>query len=100
MRTKAQTAVQSTPATAPSADVEEPGEIKTDTAVQVNTTAESSEEPHKALDELQAQFDKYKSEQSTKYEQGVMKVNSANVSLSDITSTKTCLTDLPFNRSS
>jgi len=61
------------------ADEKEPGEIKDIPASTDEATADAGGESQKALDELQAQFDKYKSEQSTKYEQGVMKVNSANV---------------------
>lgn len=62
------------------ASAEEPGEIKDEGVAPAIEAAETGGEPQKALDELQAQFDRYKSEQSTKYEQGVMKVNSANVS--------------------
>ena len=57
----------------------EPGEIKPE-AVPTNTTSEETNpDSQKAFEKLQAQFDQYKTEQSTKYEQGVMKVNSANV---------------------
>jgi hypothetical protein len=58
----------------------EPGEIKTEAVVLNTTPQEDGPDSQKALEELQAQFNQYKSEQSTKYEQGVMKVNSANVS--------------------
>jgi hypothetical protein len=83
-RDKAQTSTQpassSDASTMLAANGEEPGEIKDEAVVPEANATEAGAEPKIALDELQAQFDKYKSEQSTKYEQGVMKVNSANVS--------------------
>lgn len=61
-------------------EVLEPGEIKSEAVPTDTASQEANPDSQRAFEELQAQFDQYKSEQSTKYEQGVMKVNSANVS--------------------
>jgi hypothetical protein len=61
----------------------EPGEIKSEALPTDTISPETNHDSQKAFEKLQAQFDQYKSEQSTKYEQGVMKVNSANVSTVD-----------------
>jgi hypothetical protein len=58
----------------------EPGEIKPDVTTTEDTSQATELDSQKALNDLQARFNEYKTEQSSKYEQGVMKVNSANVS--------------------